>query len=190
MYPPSFQASKRVDFVQRFRTSAALSAEVVSIQSIFDVLCVAATTTSAYQLVDAFKLLRIDIWGNPSGAATATSFISIEDTLHIAGLGGPTRRVSDESMGTARPSHVSWRPHRDSLLSKWISDSTTDDALQITCPQGSVIDVHMSLTLQDGSSAPVAVGHAVAGATVGQMYVRAFNSNGSNNIVPESFPTI
>jgi hypothetical protein len=59
----------------------------------------------------------------------------------------------------------------------------------LTGPSGSVVDVHMSLILQDGET-PSAVLAAVGGATIGKIYVRALDSNETGLLVPLSYPTI
>jgi len=189
-FPPMFVASKHVDLVQRFRSTAVLQSEPILVADLLDLLCVAATGTSAYGLATAAKLLKVELWANPAGAAGSSTFIEIEDAITNSEFGGPSRRISDESLGTARPSHLKWKPRSDSILSKWISVYSQNQLLLVTCPSGSVLDLHVSLTLSDGDLAPQAVGGAVSGATVGKLYVRALDSNSSHQLVPEAFPTI
>ncbi len=189
-YPPSFIASKHVDLLQRFRSTAVLTAKPILVADLLDMLCVATGSTAAYGLATAFKLLKLHIWGNPSGAAGSSTFIQVEDAVTNSEFGGPSRRVSDESLGTSRPSHIKWKPRPDSILSKWISVYSQNQLLLVTCPMGAVIDLHVSLTIQDGDLTPQAVGGAVSGATTGKVYCRALDSNNASQLVPEAFPTI
>ncbi len=187
-FPSQISTSIQVDKVVRFQASAALSGVTITTTDIFDLLCVAATTTSAYQLPVSMRFRKIEAWAPPASTGAAT-VLSVEDSAPGLGIGAPSRVREDTTMGTNRPAHVVWTPSGDSALSKWIDRSASSNLLKLTAPSGTTFDVHLSWMLQDGES-PQSVTAAVAAATVGRLYIRALNSTGGNNIPPVSFPTI
>ncbi len=182
-------ATFQVDKVVRFKASAALSAQVVSITDLMDLFCVATTTTAAKRLASAFRLRKIEAWAPPDSAG-ASVVLAIEDATSQLDFGGPSRRKEDVSMGTTRPAHLVWVPRPDTVQSKWLNDQQQATALlELTCPSGTVFDVHISWVLQDGEI-PTSVTAAVAGAVAGTIYLRSLCSSTSANLPPVSFSTI
>lgn len=186
-FPPQLTSSIQIDKTIRFKASAALSDASVNVNDLLDLICLAATTTSAYRLPRTVKLRRIEAWAPPASDGAAVT-LSVEDVLSVGGISAPSRRAEDVTMGQSRPAHVVWAPKMDSTLSKWLSNLSAS-ALVLNGPSGTTFDVSFSYILQDGET-PTAVVAAVAGATVGALYIRSLNSSGSNNIPPVSYPTI
>ncbi len=186
-FPQQVASTVQIDKVIRFKASAALSSASVKVQDLVELLCVAATTTTAYKLAQRVRLRKIEAWAPPASDGSSVT-LSVEDLLTISGIASPSRITSDVTMGQSRPAHVVWTPRMDSALSKWLS-TTGDVALALTAPTGTTFDVHLSLALQDDGTGS-SVTAAVAGATVGALYIRALNSTNANNIPPVSFATI
>lgn len=188
-FPLPLLASIQVDKVVRFKASAALSAQVVSISDLMDLLCVATTTTNARRLASTFRLRKIEAWAPPDSAG-ASVVLAIEDATSQLDFGGPSRRLEDVTMGQSRPAHLVWKPKQDSVQSKWLNDQQqATSLLELTCPTGTVFDVHISWILQDGEI-PTTVTAAVAGAVAGTIYLRSLCSSTSANLPPVSFSTI
>lgn len=188
-FPMQLPASIQIDKVIRFKASSALASAPVTATDVQDLLCVATGTTAAYRLSSAFKLRKIEAWAPPASDGSAT-ILAVEDAVISSSFTAPSRRIEDVTMGQSRPAHVMWKPQADSLLGKWLQSTVGLSSLvELTGPAGTTFDVHLSLMLQDGE-APQAVTAAVAGATVGTLYIRSLNSNGSNNIPPVSYSTI
>lgn len=182
-------ATVQIDKVIRFKASSALTNAPVAASDILDLLCVATGATAAYRMPVAFRLRKIEAWSPPASDGAAV-ILAIEDSAQDGPFTAPSRRIEDVTMGQSRPAHVTWKPQADSLLSKWLDDGGGAGGLiELTGPTGTTFDVHLSWVLQDGET-PVAVAAALAGATVGQLYIRSLNSSGSNNIPPVSFSTI
>ncbi len=186
-FPPQLISSVQIDKTIRFKASAALTDAQVKVQDFHDLLCMADTATSAYRLPRTIKLRKVEAWAPPASDGAAVT-LSVEDVLTISGISAPSRRVEDVTMGQTRPAHVVWTPKGDSALSKWLS-TTGDVALLLNGPSGTTFDVSISFILQDGET-PTAVNAAVAGATVGKLYIRSLNSSVSSNIPPVSYSTI
>ncbi len=186
--PPQFTSSISIGKVFRFQASAAGSVSVTG-QSLGDLLCQAATATSAYQMASAVRIRRVEIWGPPSSTLTPVT-VTCEFAGASAGSFGPSQVKSDTSVGATRVAHVVASPPRDSQASQWQSSSSTGVLFVLTYPSGAIIDIHYSFTMQDRTGATAVTG-AVAGATVGQVYLRSLDSVTSSAVlVPLSFITI
>jgi len=100
--------------------------------------------------------------------------------------------VQDQSIGSTEPAHVRSKPPVASLIADWHNSSNTDSLFVINGPAGLIVDVSAVFQSADGNTgaAATAVTGTVAGATVGQMYVRALDSVGSTtNLVPQGVLT-
>lgn len=102
----------------------------------------------------AVRLRRIKIWsGLLVNAAAGTSMVSCG--VEWQSTRGPTSLVSDTG-NSFEPAHVDCKPPAESEASFWsqVSSSTTirnEILFYITCPQGSVVDVHISYVEANGA---------------------------------------
>ena len=187
IHPPPFVPTRTVKCRYRFIATAASTSDQLTATSFLDLLCVAATTTSAYQLGNFFKIDSIEIWG-PMASDLAPVTCQIEWNGSTAGAFGKSVVHSDTSMGASVPAHVRSQPPVGSQLAQWLSAGAFNIAL-LKYPAKSVVDVHFSLVLRDDAAATAVTG-AVAAATVGALYVRALNSPTSTNLLPLGVSTI
>lgn len=188
--PPPFAASIRVDRVYRFQASSAVSADVVSSTSLCDLLCMATGADAAYGIARAVKVRKIEIWGPMAQNLTPVT-VSVEWAASgSAPVAGPSNIVSDTSMGSARCAHVVSTPPPQSACAFW-QVASGEAMFTLGFPAGSVVDLHLSQVFFDGET-PVAVSTGVAGATVGQVYLRPLDSvtPGAFVLTPTSYPTI
>ncbi len=184
-HPPPFQPNLIVQRKFRFESSAALTSSPVTINDLFDLVCMAATTTSAYGVYNSVRLRSVEIWG-PMASDLKPVTVSVE--FLSLNLGTPRTLFSDTSMGSSICAHVRAKPPVKGASAMWLLKGGTS-IFNLTLPANSIVEVALDLVLQDGSGAQ-AVSAAVAGATVGVLYVRSLNAINGNNLVPLSFPTI
>ncbi len=173
----------------------------ISNTDILDLYCMAATSTSAYQLFNAARVVSVEVWA-PAGLDTGgsnmitnTCFLEYPAMVASTGFGGRSVRIVDTSTSLDEPAHVRGSPPEDSYAAMWTFNTAvanTNALFNIGGPlTGYVVDVTLELTLRDSSLAPQPVTAAVSGATVGQIYVRALDSaSGSGVLVPVSVNTI
>jgi len=187
-HPPSFQSTFQVAKVLRFIASAALVNVDISFVDLLDLVVMATSATAGYQLFSAFKLGKVSIWG-PMAAALTPVTASIEySPIGTAGIGGPQRIWSDTSMGATEAAYVSKAPPKESAQSKWQTDNAGTAFFRLNGPIGSIVDLAITYVMQNGQTPQVA-STVLAGATVGQIYVRALDSNGATLLTPVSYPT-
>jgi len=189
--PPTFNASKTISSRYRFESSSALVKVQITAEAVLDLLCMATGTTAAYQLCSSARVKSVKIWG-PMASDLKPVTVAVEYVAYQGGgtTGSPTSRMSDTSMGSARAASVSFPPPPGSLASLWLSSVTAATPIfQLDGPANSVIDLVLEQQIRNDEG-PQAVHTTVAGATVGTVYVRALDSDGSSLIVPVSYPTI
>lgn len=185
--PTSLRASIQVDKVIRFKWTGAVLAVPVALQDtdLLDLFCVATAANVAYRLSSAMKLRKIEMWVDPVAGG---SLASIEDVAASSGVGAPSRILEDTTLGVSRPAHLVWKPAPGSIQGMWISDSSNEVLLLIAASTSGYLDLHISYVLQDGET-PVAVSAAVAGATVGQVYIRSLFQSAGVAAPPVSYAT-
>lgn len=173
----------------RFKATAASASTVLTAKSFADLLCVAATTTSAYAMASHTRLRKIEMWG-----PMASDLVPVTVTIDWIGSStsggfGKSNRVSDTSMGSAEPAHLVARPPPGSQIAEWLQGSSSNNVVQLVFPANTIIDLTYELVMFDDASTSAVTG-AVAGATVGANYVRSLDSVTGSNLPPVAYATI
>ncbi len=185
MYRPSL----RIDKIIRFQAQATATTAVITQRDLGDFLCMATGATAAYQLISAFKINSVEMWGNTSAVGALGLTVSIDWAGTTAGTYGSSSKQSDTVLGVARVPHLFSKPPAKSQVAEWQPSLGSAQLFTIFLQAGGVIDVNVSIILRDDTGVQ-AVSAAVAGATVGQMYYRCLDSTSTNLLLPVSLPTI
>lgn len=150
----------------------------------------AATTTTAYTLESAARVVHVEIFGSPPGAATiATSSIQWHSEF------GDEKKYSDSGLGTTYGAHVSCSPPANSTAGFWSNTalSTGNDTIfTMVLISGDVIDVTLEMRLQNGEADTFGA-ITVASATVGIVYLLPldYTENGASaKLIPISYTTL
>jgi len=187
-HPPQFTSSFVMKKRLRFKATAAATT-VLTVSSFGDLWCVAATTTSAYQLAQFVRVKKIEMWG-PMASDLVPVTVSCDWTgSNSPGFFGKSNRVSDTSMGSAECAHISTRPPTGSQVAEFLPASNSATVCSLVYPLGAIIDITYDLVVRDDAAAQSVTG-AVAGATVGANYIRSLDSPTATNLVPVSYSTI
>lgn len=180
-HPPPFTPSITVSKHQRFQASAAGTYSIKA-SDLGDMICMAATATSAYQLARTVKLNSIRIWGPP-----ADTLVPVTVSLEWAGITtatqGSSLTVSDTSIGSTTPACVRGSPPRTARASQWQLATDVGVLCTIIVPLNAIIDVRYSFVMEEKSGVTSVTG-AVAGAAAGQVYCRALTSTSSTTALP------
>lgn len=167
----------------RFVSTSATSTGVTP-QSI---LCAAGTICTVVNSVctsfmGSFKVNRVSIWTPPaSQGASATCSVDWPGFAN-----SPSLEFSDTTVSVATPAYVSCAPPPMSLASFWqVSSATT--LFTLVAPVGSIIDVELSLILQDNDVAAAA--SAVATGILGSYYYLSLDPNATHRYTPVSLTT-
>jgi hypothetical protein len=157
--PPQIMSNVRVNRVYRFRAAIATSQDI-SQNELINALGVMQTvvTTTATSIFNTVKVHRVSMWTPPdlSGSSVidrscTLTWNSAEGAVIPSGI-----EVSDSTMSTAYPAHVSSKPPPGSIASFWLTAYSGTAALNlftIACGVGTIIDVHVTGILADTNSA-------------------------------------
>lgn len=152
----------------RYITNSAI-VQSVTFQNLLDTLLVAATATTAFDVFYAVKVRRVQLWATPL-LGTSTS-VGVTFGGAAAGQIGDQKIHTDTSMGI-QPAHVAARPASKSLASDY-QLSTAGQAMLLTGPLGTVVDVELSFV---GAFAnPIAAQNAIVGGSAGAFYTRGLD---------------
>jgi hypothetical protein len=186
-HPPQFAPTIVVKKKFRFQAVASAAADAVLYRSIGDLLMVAATAVTGFQLGNFIRLRKVEVWG-PMAATLVPVTVSVEWPGATAGVYGKSVIHSDTSMGASEPAHVVSKPPAGSQSAMWLSSQSGGTAFTLAYPANAIVDLTYELVLRDDGTASAVV-TAPVGATPGALYVRALNSNTNANLPPLSFAT-
>jgi len=166
-------------------TSASNSALAVTANSLIGVCGVKGTVlnTLTSALFDSVRVKSVKIWSPPSaqGAAVTCS------VLWASGVNSPAVEVSDTSVSTAVPAHITSTPPPQSLASFWQRSAATT-IFTTVAPVGSIIDVALEMILSDDDGG-LPVTFATATAALGQNYYLALDGVAVHQYTPVSLTT-
>jgi hypothetical protein len=185
--PPPFDATTRLSIHRRYRCTSTATAITVSIGELFATAgCVAITTTSVYSFVSAFLLKRVDIW--PPQSSTTDRILVSWSQQSAGGYVPDSSFINTLPDGITVANGYRFRPPKKSLLADWLTASigTGEIVMYISCPTGSIIDLHGSACLANNfTSSSYTVSSAVAGVT----YYLALDGPSTNMFVPMGVTT-
>ena len=167
--PPSIRSNVTYNHRYRF-VSTSGSATTVDASALLtscgavcydaDAFCASITKTA--------RIRRVSIW-SPVASQGTSSTCSVTWTADDNEVGASTLEISDSSVSTSHPAHISCAPPPRSLASWWFQVHA-GNLFTIVAPTGSIVDVELDQVLCDqGSIADVAT-IAVAAGVLGSLY--------------------
>ncbi len=163
--PPQIPSNVQIVHTYRFRSTSDTAQNIsdVDLIGIAGAVCDVANTSLAL-LCNSVRVHRVSIWAPPAsqGASSTCSVEWATDT------GIRMVEVSDTTVSTARPAHVSSKPPAGSFAWFWIGTQAGTTVMRLNAPIGSIIDVHCTHVLLDTQAAGGSL--AVAAGTLGALY--------------------
>jgi hypothetical protein len=141
-------------------------------------VCTVANTT-VVSMFSAVKLNQIEMWSPPASQGASVT-CSVD---WIGSANSPNREYSDTSVSVSTPAYVRCPPPPMSLASFWQLASATG-ICNIVAPVGTIIDVHLSLIMQD--DAETQANAAITTGTLGSTYFLSLDSNATHRFTPVS----
>lgn len=173
--PAQFESNVRFGHKYRFVSTSAFPTNITARDLIQSCGVVAATSVLGYSIATAVRIKRVELWAPPASlgaAATVSLFWLSQQTSNYSEL-----EVSDTTMSTATPAHLTSSPPLLSLASFWQTDSTTN-LCTLTVPVGGVIDIWLEMVLGDGLVTIQPSPLVLVGATAGALYYEPLDGRG------------
>jgi len=169
-HPPQIQSYGITHSTRlRFITNAAVAQTLITYQNLLDLINMAASATTAFDMFQRVKVREVEMWAVPVVGNATT--VQCEFLGSVGGLEGDGAIHTDTSMGI-EPAHVKARPQARSPLALYQGYSAAS-AMTLTCPSGTVIDVSLSLRALPGLAQ--ATVNAPVAATTGAWYYRGLD---------------
>jgi len=168
MAPPPYRPDIVMGRIFRFQAASALDGVSVTDTNLLNLVLMAKTATTSARFFTSVKVRQVEIWG-----AMASDLVPVTASVEFTryGYSGSKKEIhSDTSMGSTRPAYVSARPSKDSLARMWTSTTseTSTEVFNVSCPDNSIIDVHISFVIANGE--PASSGPNPTGASTGKIY--------------------
>jgi hypothetical protein len=181
-HPPQISSNLSLGHVFRFVSSNATLTSVTasSLLAAAGGICTTTNTslTSTFQSV---KVNFVRIWSPPA--------VGVSTTCSVEWIGGQNvnnKEVSDTSNSPAFPAMINSRPPSRSLASFW-TQYTTTPLFRLVAPVGSIIDIGLSLVMQDDDATILTT--SIATGVLGNTYYLSADSNATHYYVPVSLTT-
>jgi len=158
----------------RFTCTTAQTNFAVTYADLLDLILLATTAVVGYDVFDLVQVKRVQVWAQ--GALGTPTTCQVE----YATVTGDRSVHTDTSLGVS-PAFVNARPSPKSLAS-FFQQSAAGTCFLLTCPVGSVIDVHL-MYRTSSTIAPQLIQNLLVGATVGQIYFRGLDGLASAGTV-------
>lgn len=169
----------------RFQTNAAV-AQAITFQNLLDTFIVASSAVQGYDVFFAVKIRMIEVWSNAAIGSSAS--VNILFSGPNAGSVGDQDLHNAVSMGI-EPAYLKARPSGRSLASNF-QITSGNEAFFIYCPNGSVVDCHLSY--RGAFATQTAAQNALVGAAAGQFYLRGLDgvASAGSKFVPIYAPAV
>ncbi len=162
----------------RYRTTGGHGASIQALYIGQSLGAMAATTTSVYPLFSHFRIRKVEIWGFCGASPPGT--LSLEWTPSTASGTGNFNsgyELSDTSLSTSFPTHISTTPPPNSQAAFWQRFAGNTTVLfNLSSSDAMVVDLYVDMVLQDDGTAGAAI--TVAAATVGAVYYQPLDGDG------------
>jgi hypothetical protein len=173
----------------RYLTQAAISGttgEVTRGDLLNHYLMGTSTAFTCARIIQAVRVISVEMWSSPISSSPVPNLIQLTWVTEE----GPQKMIMDTSVGTAEPAHLISRPPKNSLAGFWSYTGSSESVrvMDITCPQGTVIDVVCEYVLQNDYNglvlSPVTVTTTLT-PTANILYVCALAGATYSGILPE-----
>jgi hypothetical protein len=183
--PPQLKSNIVVRHTYRFTSTSATATAITptSLLGAAGTVCNTGNTAVAC-IFQSVKVNKLRMWAPPPAQGSVAT-CSVEWIGSVASQIS-NLEVSDSSNSTATPAIVSCRPPRQSLASFW-QQPGTNTLFTLTAPVGTIIDVSLSLIMQDDDVGVPGIG--IATGTSGLIYFLSLDPNATHHYVPVSLTT-
>jgi len=184
---PPFNVSIVFGKTVRYTVTTAISNSSITANDLAEMIFVANSATTGTSLIGRVEIRKIEMWG-PASSGGALSSISAELSQNQStSLGSRSILKADSSLSMTTMPYIKIKPRKNEVSGFNITGSATSTTvalLSFTLPVGSVLDLHVAITLIDQEITGQTV-TVTSGLTAGTMY---FKRLVGGSLVPQGWP--
>lgn len=164
--PPPFVPTLSLEHVFRFQNGSNSGNFDITRAMLLNLLQVSTSNTVSYRAFNAVRLVRVELWSNPTALGAAPNEIALQWNSPYA----PSTEMTDESMGIV-PAHIRASPPKDASSRWWCLTgfNETDKVFKITVAANCIIEVTLELRSYDSNDTAV-VGDGASALNTGFWY--------------------
>jgi hypothetical protein len=183
--PPMIDVTPTYKRVQRYFSAAGTSTQAITPTNVLTSLgCIGTVVNSTVAAFhSSFRLHRIVIWGGLQ--ASGAESVSVSWSSALSSSVRDTEKVIAYPEGGGIPGAMTFTPPKGSIAEFW-QGANTNAFVRISLSPGSIMDVHLSVTLGNTLTPPSAT---VATAAVGTLYYLPLDGPSTHLITPLGLPT-
>lgn len=182
----------RAKVTPRYYTNAVSTANITA-QNLLDIYLIhAANATTGVRLFESIRLKRVRIWA-VSITSNVPVTIEMEWISNNLNSGGPSRPMTDTSLGSATPAHLDLVPPAGSTADLWQDLGSNAILFSVNLPTNALIDVELDGVIANGNTGTSSQNAIVTG-TVGTIYMRGLDGlavvASNYTVVPGSYTQV
>jgi hypothetical protein len=178
------------NFKIRYQASVAVTGRDILVGDLLDSLSFAINAGAEFRTLFAVRIKQIEMWG-PQDSTFSPVVLGLIWLSNGVLFGGPSKIISDTSMGATEVAYVKSSPPKGSLASQWFQSTSTQTTpvMEIGFPANAIVDVLFEGVF-NYNGIPYACNTSHGGATPGVQYVRALDVSAGSVLVPQIVASI
>jgi hypothetical protein len=167
----------------RFFANSAETATAITRGALLNLLVLAATTSTAYRMIQAIRLRRVHVWTSAPATASTSESTSMQ---WAAGYSRPSTKVTT-TIGAAGVSYQSSVPPKRSLADDWSIAGTaeSDPMFSIVFNAGDIIQLDVTYQLQNNVASEYSAASVTGGSmAVGYVYAVSLDHSVNKVLIP------
>ncbi len=185
--PTPFKGSITLSHAFRWLVTGSISSQPITVKGLLASWVVADSATTTNLALDAMRVVRLRLWGEPPALGSTASTVGVEWKPSANTSYAPNQQVLAQSQGV-EPAYLSVAPPAESSCGWWFSRDQTniaDTLFTVTLPAGGVLEIVLEMVLTDTNQG--VAGPTTTGATAGRFY--GYNL-GLSSLVPQGLTVL
>jgi len=133
--------------------------------------------TTPYRMTQAIRVNKIELWDPANGVGTPDNHAN----LTWLGRSSQRRVLDDATVGTSQAAYISTCPPQDTdaYFVSWQGTDESTPLFGISCGVGSILDLHVTITLASDFNSAQSTVATTATATAGVIYYNNLDGTGA-----------
>jgi hypothetical protein len=157
----------------RFQSNSAFTNVNFGANDLLDILFLATSTTNGSRVLDAVRLVNIEMWGAMSSTLVpvTTEIEYVFGGASTGGAGGGDASRSSTTIGSDHPAWVKLAPPAHSNAQFWQGSGASNTLFQLSGPLNTIIDITLEMRFNNTLATSALQHPTLVAATAGALYV-------------------